>query len=348
MKRSKPYYPIRIKKQAVQMVAAELLSEDEACRKFKISRTLLHQWQRWHDTFFIQPHLNSQPMAKKKLSDQEKIEQLQKLKKIRKIREEMPGLGTRKLHHLTVSYRRKHGIKLGRDRMYDLLRRENMLISFRKRRTRTTYSDHSYVRYKNLIEDLQITAINQLYVSDITYIPVGNRFAYLSLITDAYSRKIIGWHLHKSLHAEGALKALKMALHQKDASKAATAIPPNSLIHHSDRGIQYCCHDYIKILKKHEILISMTNSPDPLENPLAERMHRTLKEEFGLERGFSTFELAQEAIARTIFIYNNKYPHGSLGYLTPNQVHNGRKPGKKRWKKYRKRVDPAALETMVA
>lgn len=281
--------------------------------------------------------------AQKSQKQQEDKNQLL-LKKVRRIRQEMPGLGTRKLHHLTVSYRRKHGIKLGRDKMYNLLRRENLLISFRKRRTRTTYSEHSYVRYKNLIEDLKVTAINQLYVSDITYIPVGNRFAYLSLITDAYSRKIIGWHLHKSLHAEGALKALKMALQQqKDA-----ATPPHSLIHHSDRGIQYCCHDYVKILKKHEILISMTNTPDPLENPLAERMHRTLKEEFGLERGFPTFELAQEAIARTIFIYNHKYPHGSLGYLTPNQVHNGRKPGKKRWKKYRKRVDPAVLETMVA
>ncbi|MEQ9441511.1 MAG: integrase core domain-containing protein [Cyclobacteriaceae bacterium] len=149
--------------------------------------------------------------------------------------------------------------------------------------------------------------------------------------------------LAKSLHAEGALTALKMALHQKD-----TSIPPDSLIHHSDRGIQYCCHDYIKLLKKHKVLISMTNSPDPLENPLAERMHRTLKEEFGLERGFPTFELAQEAVAQTIFIYNHKYPHGSLGYLTPNQVHNGKKPGKKRWKKYRKRVDPTALENMVA
>ena len=264
------------------------------------------------------------------------------LKKVRRIRQEMPGLGTRKLHHLTVSYRKKNNIKMGRDKLFDLLRRENMLIIKRKRRTRTTYSDHSYVRYKNLTEDLKVTAINQLYVSDITYIPVGNRFAYLSLITDAYSRKIIGWHLHKSLHAEGALKALKMALQQIDRP------PPNSLIHHSDRGIQYCCHDYIKLLKKHEVLISMTNTPDPLENPLAERMHRTLKEEFGLERGFPTFVLAQEVVARTIFIYNHKYPHGSLGYLTPNQVHNGKKPGKKRWKKYRKHVDPTALENMVA
>ena len=171
--------------------------------------------------------------------------------------------------------------------------------------------------------------------------------SYLSLITDAYSRKIIGWHLHESLHAEGALKALNMALQQKNTSAAASAIPPHSLIHHSDRGIQYCCHDYVKVLKKHEVLISMTNTPDPLENPLAERMHRTLKEEFGLERGFPTFELAKNAVARTIFIYNHKYPHGSLGYLTPNQVHNGRKPGKKRWKKYRKRVDPSTLENMV-
>ena len=281
--------------------------------------------------------------AQKRQEQQEEKNQLL-LKKVQRIRQEMPGLGTRKLHHLTISYRKKHGIKMGRDKLFDLLRRENMLIIKRRRRARTTYSDHSYVRYKSLIEDIEITAINQLYVSDITYIPLGSRFAYLSLITDAYSRKIVGWNLHKSLHAEGALQALKMALHQKDAST-----PPHSLIHHSDRGIQYCCHDYIKLLKKDEILIfAMTNSPDPLENPLAERMHRTLKEEFGLERGFSTFELAQEAIARTIFIYNHKYPHGSLGYLTPNQVHNGKKPGKKRWKKYRKRVDPALLETMVA
>lgn len=280
--------------------------------------------------------------AQKRREHQEEKNQLL-LKKVRRIRQEMPGLGTRKLHHLTVSYRKKHSIKMGRDKMYDLLRRENMLITFRKRRTRTTYSDHSYVRYKNLTENLQVTAINQLYVSDITYIPVGNRFAYLNLITDAYSRKIIGWYLHKSLHAQGTIQALQMALQQKGSLPLT-----QPLIHHSDRGIQYCCHDYIKLLKKHGILVSMTNTPDPLENPLAERMHRTLKDEFRLERGFPTFELAHEAIARTIFIYNHKYPHGSLGYLTPNQVHNGRKPGKKRWKKYLKRVNPSTLENMVS
>ncbi len=116
---------------------------------------------------------------------------------------------------------------MGRDKMYDLLRRENMLISFRKRRTRTTYSDHGYIRYKNLIEDTEVTAINQQHVSDITYIPVGNDFAYLSLITDSFSRKIIGWHLHPSLHADGTLQALQMALKQMDSPPL-----PDSLIHH--------------------------------------------------------------------------------------------------------------------
>jgi transposase InsO family protein len=265
------------------------------------------------------------------------------LRKIRKIREELPGVGTRKLHHLTISYRKRHGIKMGRDKMYDLLRSENMLITFRNRRTRTTYSDHSYVRYKNLTEDLEVTAINQLYVSDITYIAIGNRYAYLNLVTDAFSRKVIGYHLHKSLHAEGTIKALEMALQQK-----GDQLLSHSTIHHSDRGIQYCCNEYIRLLKKNGITISMTNTPDPLENPLAERMHRTLKEEFKLERGFPSFEQAQKAVEKTIFIYNHKYPHGSLGYLTPNQVHNGKKPGKKKWKKYRRRKNPAKMEEMVA
>lgn len=292
------------------------------CRLFGLSR------QAYYDSL----------KRKKKQDDQGQL----LLKKVKKIREHLPGTGTRRLHHLTVSYRKKYGIKMGRDKMHELLRQENMHIIFRNRRTRTTYSDHSYVRYKNLTQDLEVTAINQLFVSDITYIPVGNRFAYLNLVTDAYSRKIVGWHLHKSLHAEGTLKALKMALAQKGEHL------PYQIIHHSDRGVQYCCNKYVNMLKKNNILISMTNTPDPLENPLAERMHRTLKEEFRLERGFPTFEQAQEAVARTIFIYNHKYPHGSLGYLTPNQVHNGRKPGKKKWKKYRRRKDPAAIEAMVA
>ena len=217
-----------------------------------------------------------------------------------------------------------------------------MLIHFRRRRTRTTYSDHSYVRYKNLTENLEVTTTNQLYVSDITYIPVGKYFAYLNLVTDAYSRKIVGWHLHESLHAEGTIQALQMALQQKGDHP-----PPHPLIHHSDRGVQYCCHEHIRLLRKHEVLISMTNTPDPLENPLAERMNRTLKEEFGLERGFPTLELAQQAVDRTIFIYNHKYPHGSLGYLTPDQVHNGKKPGPKKWKKYRRKLKLSDLEKMV-
>ena len=279
--------------------------------------------------------------ANKRQDIQREKDQLM-LKKLKRLREELPGVGTRKLQHLTVSYRKKHSIKMRRDKMHELLRKEDMLIRFRRRRTRTTYSDHSYMRYKNLTESLEVTAIDQLYVADITYIPVGKYFAYLNLITDAYSRKTVGWCLHKSLHAEGTIHALEMALQQKGAHPL-----PQPLIHHSDRGIQYCCHEHIRLLKKHEVLISMTNTPDPLENPLAERMNRTLKEEFNLERGFPTLELAQQAVARTIFIYNHKYPHGSLGYLTPDQVHNGKKPGPKKWKKYRRKPKPSDLEKLV-
>jgi len=153
--------------------------------------------------------------------------------------------------------------------------------------------------------------------------------------------------LHRSLHAIGSIKALNMALNQKGE------VLPYQLIHHSDRGIQYCCNDYIKLLNDNKVLISMTNFPDPLENALAERMHRTLKEEFKLERGFPNFDLALQTVARTIYVYNraadrHKYPHGSLGYLTPNQVHKGRKPGKKKWKKYARKVNQALMDTMVA
>ena len=236
MKRTKPYYSIKTKKRAVQMVAAGLLTEEQACLKFKINCRLLRQWQQWYEHFFFHPQT-----------------------------------------------------------------------------TRTTYADHSYVRYKNLAENLEVTGINQRYVSDITYIPVGKHFACLNLVTDAYSRKIVGWKLHESLQAEGTIEALEMALQQKGAYPLS-----QPLVHHSDRGIQYCCYEHVRLLKKHEVLISMTNSPDPLENPLAERMNPTLKEEFKLERGFPTFELAQRAVARTIFIYNHRYPHGSVGYCTPD------------------------------
>jgi transposase InsO family protein len=227
-----------------------------------------------------------------KRKEQQDIRDHLMIEKVKKIREDLPGTGTRRLHHMTISYRKKHGIKMGRDKLHEVLRKADMHVTFKKRRTRTTYSDHGYKRYKNLTEGLEITGINQLFVSDITYIPVGNGFAYLSLVTDAYSRKIIGWHLHKSLHAIGSIKALNMALNQKGE------VLPYQLIHHSDRGIQYCCNDYIKLLNDNKILVSMTNFPDPLENALAERMHRTLKEEFKLERGFPTFNLALQAVAR--------------------------------------------------
>jgi len=337
MKRQKPYYPLRTKKKAVQLVAAGLISELEACQKFKISIKLLHEWQRCgsppgHDKFFVQPHVNTDFVSKKKLSAKEKINKLeQQLKherlkseayetmisiaeeefdikiekkrgaghpvpdspkneakvsfyrlegalrivwcsrqayyhaikqkkkedekaklmvnKVKKIREDLPGTGTRRLHYLTISYRKKNGIKMGRDKLHEVLREADMHISFRKRRTRTTYSEHGYKRYKNLTERLEVTSINQLYVSDITYIPIGRKYANLSLVTDAFSRKIIGWHLHKSMHAEGTIQALKMALDQKDKQPGKEPLP-YQLIHpggepHSDRGVQRSTSDTV-------------------------------------------------------------------------------------------------------
>ncbi|MEK6479524.1 IS3 family transposase [Catalinimonas sp. 4WD22] len=228
---------------------------------------------------------------------------------VKDIREKLPRVGTLKLHYMMVSFRQENGIKCGRDKLHEILKKRDMLVKTKALRAKTTYSEHGYRKFENLTQDFEPSRINELWVSDITYIRTGNRFSYLSLITDAFSRKIIGWNLHPTLHARGPLMALDMALCQKEDDS------PTPLIHHSDRGIQYCCHQYIHLLENNEIMVSMTESPDPYENALAERTNLTLKHEFLLESGFPSFHQAYHATKKAIHNYNHLRPH-VLCYLT--------------------------------
>lgn len=248
------------------------------------------------------------------------------LQEVLRIRKTLKRLGTRKLLFKMEGFMREHHIEIGRDAMFDLLATHKLLIRKRKRRVPvTTFSDHWMRKYPNLIVDFIPTAPNQLWVSDITYITLKDDFAYLSLITDAYSRKIVGFYLSKTLSADGCIKALQMALNNNPQL--------GRLIHHSDRGSQYCCADYVSILDKHFIKISMTQSGDPLENAIAERVNGILKDEL-LEKIYINYQEAKQAIAAAISIYNYQRPHSSIDMLTPIEAHLREGELKRRWKNY--------------
>lgn len=238
-------------------------------------------------------------------------------------------IGGRKLFGMMNNFLQEHAIGMGRDAFFNLLREYSLLIRIRRRKAITTDSNHPYRKYPNLIKEFFPIAPNQLWVSDITYIIIGNGFGYLSLITDAFSRKIVGFCLHKTLSAQGTIIALKQALKNNPNTKG--------LIHHSDRGVQYCCYEYVEILQKNRIKISMTEKGDPLENPIAERVNGILKTEL-LEETYHSFEQAKEGIAIAISTYNHLRPHNSIGDLTPFEVHslNGAIKPKRLWKNYYK------------
>jgi putative transposase len=249
-------------------------------------------------------------------------------------------IGTRKLFDEMQHFLQEHRFKIGRDALFTLLRPNGLLVRRRKRKgSITTWSKHHYRKYPNIIKGFVPNAPNQLWVSDITYIHVGNAFAYLSLITDVYSHKIVGFCLHKSLAAKGPLQALKMALEAtNDVSK---------LIHHGDRGVQYCCDDYVQQLKSQKIGISMTEEGDPLENPVAERVNGILKVEL-LEKNYGKYGEAQTAIAKAITIYNYLRPHNSINNLKPAEAHlmTGQIP--KKWTNYyQKRMQKNEAEKAV-
>ena len=241
-------------------------------------------------------------------------------------RKHLKRIGTRKLLDELQSFLTAHCFKIGRDAMFDLLADRGLLVTKRKRRgCVTTLSKHRFKKYPHIVRDFIPIGPNQLWVSDITYIHLGEGFAYLSLITDAYSRKIVGFYLSKDLSSRGPLAALKMAL---------SANPHHvGLIHHSDRGVQYCCDEYVKLLEHHEVKISMTEKGDPLENALAERVNGILKQEL-LEEVFSDFETAQKEVAIACSTYNHLRPHGSIDNLKPAQAHQMSGTIKKRWTNY--------------
>ena len=227
---------------------------------------------------------------------------------------------------------KKHGIRIGRDKFFDLLSRNGLLIQRKKRRVRTTDSYHRYHRYPNLIRELVPLKAGIVWASDITYIWLSEeeRFCYLFLITDLYSRKIIGYTVSPGLEAASAVQALKMAL------KQAKPAMRQDCIHHSDRGVQYCCDDYVALLKRSGMCISMTEHSDPLENAIAERVNKTIKEEFSEERelSFPTLAIALKELKKFIEFYNEQRPHRSIDWLTPAEAHQREGELKRHWKSY--------------
>jgi putative transposase len=192
------------------------------------------------------------------------------LEEVRRLRKQVAGLGTTKLYEMMQDFLTSHQIKLGRDRLHNLLKTNGLLLIKKRARVKTTDSDHDLEKYPNRVKELKPDGVGQLWVSDLSYIRVGTGFAYLSVVMDAYSRKIVGWSFHKTLEAKGPVAALEMAL----KTHTQTDQP---LIHHSDRGVQYCSGAYVSRLRQAKIIISMTESGDPNENALAERVFRTLK-----------------------------------------------------------------------
>jgi len=248
------------------------------------------------------------------------------IEEVLRYRKAQKRIGTRKLIGEMNSFLTTHHFQIGRDAMFDLLAERGLLVTKRKRRgCVTTFSKHRFKKYPNIIRDFIPIAPNQLWVCDITYIHLAEGFAYLSLITDAYSRKIVGFYLSKDLSANGPLNALKMAL------KANPSIA--NLIHHSDRGVQYCCDAYVKLLTEIKIKISMTENGDPLENAIAERVNGILKQEL-LEEMFPDFKTSQLHVAIACSTYNHLRPHGSIDNLKPADAHLQSGILKKRWKNY--------------
>ncbi len=243
----------------------------------------------------------------------------------RELRKEHKRMGAEKLYLLLSPQLEAHNIKYGRDKFYYLLREHGLLVKRRKRGPKTTNSNHLYRKYPNLIRDMELSNPNGLWVSDITYIRTEKGFVYLSLVTDAYSKKIVGWCLHPDLTSEGALNALKMAVSAEGVKQG--------LIHHSDRGIQYCCNDYVNYLNGSQIKISMTENGDPYENAIAERVNGILKDEYELDQTFKDYYDSLEATKLAVYKYNYKRPHRSTDLMCPVQAHQMSGPLKKHWKK---------------
>ena len=232
---------------------------------------------------------------------------------VKQRRKSLPREGVRKLKISLKNEFDKANLKVGRDTLFNLLRKHNMLTLRKKPSYRTTNSLHRFYKYKNIIKDIEVARPNQVWVSDITYIRTVKGFCYLALITDVYSRKIVGWDLSNSLELSGCVRALNKALYK--------AKNIQGLIHHSDRGIQYCSNQYTQILKRKKIAISMTEENHCYENALAERVNGILKDEFYLDQTFDNVAHAKRATKNAIKLYNEIRLHLSLDYKTPEMAY---------------------------
>jgi putative transposase len=278
------------------------------CRLLGVTRQAYYQhfWQ--HETVEIEEHIV--------------------LQEVIALRKDHRVMGGRKLYEKLAPFLLDHQIKMGRDALFTLLAINGLLVKKRRRRFITTWSNHWLRKWPNLIRGIKLTGINQLWVSDITYWKVAGKHLYISLITDAYSHKIVGYHLAETLESIETIKAMQMAIKQ---------LPPTltqPLIHHSDRGVQYCCDDYVKLLQDNNIQISMTENGDPLENAIAERINGILKGEYLYHQQLNNKKQAAEQLDIAIKLYNEQRPHFSIGLLTPELVHSKNLPTEKLWKNY--------------
>ena len=257
---------------------------------------------------------------------------------IAELRKDMGRMGGRNLLHEINEAQPK---MISRDKLFDILDKYHLKVHRRKRTVRTTWSESWLHRFPNLVKDLILTAANQVWVSDITYIETETGFVYLHLVTDAYSKKIMGWCLSPSLHADATISALQMAIRNAGCDL-------KGLIHHSDRGCQYCCEKYVKLLQNNGIEISMTQDGDPRDNAIAERLNGILKTEWLYDDHFIGFDDAYRRVAEVINLYNNKRPHLSLNYKTPAEAHLETGEQKRVWKNYYKGNNPEEVAKVIS
>ncbi|MEG5129522.1 IS3 family transposase, partial [Microcoleus sp. ARI1-B5] len=292
-------YGVRVKKTFGQVLSQNLvagLSVKRACQHMGQSRQAYYQGMQ------------------REAARMENAQLVQEL--VREQRMRQPRIGTRKLHHLLQEPLQRQGIALGRDAMFDVLRNARLLVAPRRAYHKTTDSHHRFRRHPNLLKagpkQIRASASEQVWVADITYLPTNGKFVYLSLVTDAYSRKIVGWHVHESLQTEEVAQAMKMALSGRRSRL--------QLVHHSDRGIQYCSAYYQALHKRHGVTCSMTDGYDCYQNALAERVNGILKTEFLLQRPADLGQ-ARRMVEQSVRIYNCERPHLSLKMQTPDAVH---------------------------
>lgn len=265
---------------------------------------------------------------RKQTLEKNKIEEAIIIELANSVRRTRPRTGTKKLYEEIKPIIQSKGLKYGRDKVHKTLKKNDLIIKPSKKYTVTTDSKHFFRKYKNLIKNLELIRPEQVFVNDITYIRIKDKFAYLFLVTDAYSKKIMGWSINYTMKVKDGIKAIKMTCKNRRFK--------TQVIHHSDRGIQYCTPSYINFIAQKNMIPSMTQHAHVYENAIAERVNGILKSEFGIGNGFNSLKEARAVIANSIFIYNNQRKHMSLHNLTPNFVHLNPGIKIKSWKSKRK------------